>query len=155
MNATTIIFLAYLGFNGLILGSMIYRRIMTNRTKDWPSTPGKVKSSRVSSQTSTRQANGIPRVNYSYEVDGKKYKNGVIVPGDMMLAGNEYAEKIVARYPAGSDVTVFYNPNRPEDAFLERYSSSDTGEWPVLVGGNVLITIGVVLYVVLKPLLGR
>ncbi len=155
VSANSIIFLVYLGFNGLILGSMIYKQSMTNRTTDWPSTPGKVKSSRVSFQSSTHRVNGVPWVVYSYEVNGKKYKGSVIVPGDVTLAGNDYAEKIVARYPASSDVTVYYNPNNPEDAFLERYSSLDAGEWTALIGGNVLITIGVVAYMALKPLLGR
>jgi len=41
MSATTIIVLAYLGFNGMIFGVMIYKRMMTNMTKDWLSVPGK------------------------------------------------------------------------------------------------------------------
>jgi hypothetical protein len=146
MSETTIIILAYVGFNGIILGSMLYKRIMTKRAKDWPSAPGRVKSSRISYESSTEKTNGMPYVVYVYEVNGRKYEGSVIVPGDLTIAGNDYAAKIVARYPAGTNVSVYYNPSNPEDAFLERYSSSDAGDWPLLIGGNVLITIGVIVY---------
>jgi len=152
MNANSIILIAYLGFNGLMLGMIAYKRYMTIRTRDWPSVTGKVKSSRVSFESGAEKVNGTPWVVYVYEVNGKKRQNSVIVPGDVTLAGNDYAEKIVARYPAGSEVTVYYNPNKPDDAFLEKFSARDSGEWSVLIGGDVLITIGVIAYKLIAKL---
>ena len=146
MNANAYIVIAFVGFNSLLVGGMLYKRFMTNRTKDWPSVMGKVKSSRVSFESSTEKVNGTPWVVYVYEIHGKKYQNSVIVPGDLTLAGNDYAEKVVARYPAGTEVNVYYNPSKPADSFLERYSASDSGERSLLIGGNALLVIGTIVY---------
>jgi len=104
----------------------------------------------VSFKSSRSKVNGLPYVLYEFEVNGKKYKGSVITPGDMTLAGNASAEKVVARYPAGADVQVYYNPNDPNKHFLEKNTSADSGEWGAVIGGNAFITIGVLVYIVVK-----
>ena len=154
MNTGTLIFWAYFGLNGIVLAAIAYLWFMTNRSKNWPTVPGKVKSSRISYNSSTNKTNGTPYVLYTFEVKGKKYQGSVINPGDLTLAGNTAAAKVVARYPAGADVAVYYNPQKPEDHFLEPFSSASARVWwALLIGGNVLITLCVIVYFVLKPFL--
>jgi len=43
-------------------------------------------------------------------------------------------EKVIARYPAGSTVTVYYNPDAPHDAMLEPGKMS----WWAIFGGFAL-----------------
>jgi hypothetical protein len=146
VNPNTIILLAYLGFNLFVIGSIMYKTFVSNSTRAWPTVPGRVLSSRVSYDRSNRETDGFPYVTYSYEVNGKTYQDANIVPGELYTGSQTYAEKIVARYPKGAAVTVYYNPKNPSSAFLEKYSATDAHDWGLLIGGNVLITLGVLAY---------
>jgi hypothetical protein len=42
------------------------------------------------------------------------------------FSSNKKAEEITARYPAGAQVPVYYNPANPNEAVLERKASSST-----------------------------
>ncbi len=48
------------------------------------------------------------------------------------------AQEIVTRYPAGSRVNVYYNPDKPKDAVLET----------VAAGGKLLTILGAVMSVI-------
>ncbi|MGZ9235050.1 MAG: DUF3592 domain-containing protein, partial [Anaerolineales bacterium] len=49
-----------------------------------------------------------PVVQYSYQVGGQPYQSTKLAPGPDV--GGTGAGKVVARYPAGAQVMVFYNP---------------------------------------------
>jgi hypothetical protein len=155
MDAGTVIFWAYFGFNGGILGVIAYLTFMTKRSKNWPTTSGQVKSSRISYDSGSDKTSGTPYVLYAFEVNGKKYKSSVINPGDVTLADNDAAARVVARYPTGTNVIVHYNPQNPEDAFLEPFSPASARVWwSVLIGGDVLITFAVIVYIIFKAFQG-
>lgn len=131
-------------FSLLIFGMIAYLRIAANAAKDWPSVPGKITTSRVSYERIDGDTNETPFVVYVYEVDGKTYEAGSISPGILTLSN---AEKVVARYPVGSAVTVYYNPKNPSQAVLEKNSQAQIGGMcGVLIFGNLLIPIAVLLY---------
>ena len=82
----------------------------------WPSVPGVMTESSVS-KTSDSQGNQNENliVEYKYAVAGKALQ------GDRVSIGNtgEAANDIVARYPKGKAVQVFYDPRHPAASVLE------------------------------------
>lgn len=119
---TTVPFL--LIFGGL--GYFLYKRSrqanqVLASSQAWRQTTGIVVKSRVEvSGGETTSVN--PRVVYEYEVGGRRYSSEQIRAGDRFFAmrssGDAY--DIVDRYPVGTAIAVFYDPNDPNQAALER-----------------------------------
>jgi len=95
----------------------------------WPTTTGVVLDSFVETATSYDSTSNAettsftPRVTYEYEVNGQRYRSDRLKTSDGffragLLPGS--AEAVVARYPAGAQVFVYYNPANPHEAVLER-----------------------------------
>ena len=59
------------------------------------------------------------------------YQGSRIAPGPEV--GGSGASKVVARYPAGAQVMVFYNPQNPSDAVLERKAPAQWLMWFILI----------------------
>lgn len=85
-------------------------------SRDWPRVEGRVTRSTVDHS----QRESKPQVVYAYTVAGTPYTSGQISfdlfdkPG-----GQGRIESIIARYPVGEKVTVYYDPNEPRTAILE------------------------------------
>ena len=93
-------------------------RIVTSATEAFRTRPDISASSSVATgfRTQYRQ-----RIQYSYQVAGIGYAGDRVAFGGRTsgtLASLE--SSMVKRYPAGSDVTVFYDPANPSQAVLER-----------------------------------
>lgn len=90
---------------------------------NWHETIGRVVKSRV--EVSGGEFTSVtPRVIYEYEVNGQIYKSSLLRAGDKFLViqtgGSRTAYDIVDKYPEGAIVTVYYNPQNPSEAVLER-----------------------------------
>ncbi|MHC6202997.1 DUF3592 domain-containing protein [Breznakiellaceae bacterium SP9] len=101
--------------------------------KTYSTTDGTVLSAKMTNYTiRSRDSKGRrrtstyyePIMEYSYTVGGKKYTSASV-----RFGGGEYAstsrediEKIVNR-PVGSPITVFYNPDKPDESFLDKKAS--------------------------------
>jgi len=89
----------------------------------WETTVGTVKVSKVASETVThgrsRGTMYVPVVRYVYRVEGKDYRSDRIAVGDLRNGHVTKVKPVVNRYPAGSTVTVFYDPEEPQEALLE------------------------------------
>ena len=60
------------------------------------------------------------RLFYTYEIDGARYQAEQLRMGASIASSDtRAAERVIARYPAGHDVTVYYNPADPADATLD------------------------------------
>ncbi len=94
-----------------------YNHNLIQASLNWPSVPGRITESRISKP---RQKAERPWVFYKYEVNGKSYSYSGINPGLTEDTGLEYAQQIVSRYPKEKDVTVYYNPKNPGQAYLEK-----------------------------------
>jgi hypothetical protein len=57
-------------------------------------------------------------VTYTYQVLGREYQSNAITPG--FDVGGTGAEKITGKYPEGRQVRVYYDPQYPSRAVLER-----------------------------------
>jgi hypothetical protein len=90
----------------------------------WPSVRGRVTAGAVVAGTTFDDGSPAyyPVITYRYVVAGREYEGkrrtliNVGVGG--LLRGA--AQQVVARYPVGSEVTVFYDPANPGEAVLER-----------------------------------
>ena len=61
------------------------------------------------------------KVAYRYAVDGQEIVGHRAFFGDSgQTSWSVFVRRIVDRYPPGSDVTVYYDPSRPEEAVIVR-----------------------------------
>ena len=105
----------------------------------WPSVNGTVVSARLVSHGSIRYRADFPEISYSYEVGGKVYKSKHIAAGGEM--GGVGAQGVLDRYPVASQVTVFYDPQNPKKAVLEKKSVTQKWLWVILIFTNILLCI--------------
>ena len=61
-----------------------------------------------------------PRVGYRYVVNRREYTSAELSPTSEPYAERAAAELILARYQVGAQYPCWYDPKRPESAFLER-----------------------------------
>lgn len=128
---------------GGIVGAVGYFMLARARaSRRWPSVSGQVVRSEVVSREQTDTEPGTihigrrPRVysvalEYAYEVDGTTLKSKRVAFTDSFTKSEGQCEKIAARYPVGSPVTVYYDPEKPTKAVLDRA----TGCGPLLFFG--------------------
>ena len=107
---------------------------------DWPYTQGKVTQSElIERKRSNRNSDIITvysaKLHYQYTVDGKTYSNMQVRWADR--SKNKIQSLISREYPTDAVVTIFYNPQNPEQAVLEQ----ELGLTHMLIGLFLLISI--------------
>lgn len=86
----------------------------------WPSTRGTVESAEVYVVEGSQGAHWRPQVTYSYAVHGQLVTATRVSLGKARFFDNaQDAQTYAARYPARSEVTVFYNPAEVTESVLE------------------------------------
>ncbi len=116
-------------------------------TESWPTTNGRVISADVQESIETRRdMNDRRRTEYTYRASvqyeytvGERTYLGHRIKADDYSGGADRAYRIVNRYLAGSDVTVFYNPDDPGQAVLE--TGADTMGVYLFGGVGALFTV--------------
>jgi|GEM_PF-1352763 len=103
---------------------------------DWPTVEGKI----ILCRHSQPRENAPPgRIEYVYTVDGISHSSDVVV------FGQAYRDDHYRRYPAGTRVTVTYDPDDVTNAVLEPGEFNNYA--PFYLGGMILLACGcVVLY---------
>lgn len=81
---------------------------------DWPQVAGRVETSFMSQFA----AWPAPIVTYSYEADGRRRHGSRVRFGGTGGMNPADAEQLLASYPEGADVPVYYNPQRPGQSVL-------------------------------------
>lgn len=112
-------------------GILYYARSVSAKAQQslsWPSTEGVISHSAVlremqETSGSTRAATYKADVAYRYKVQGRDYSSERITLADYSSTTGR-AQGIVNRYPDSAAVTVYYNPDDPSDAVLERDAGS-------------------------------
>lgn len=136
MNTNLLITIGIIGFvllilNVVFLGVIYFTRRKMAVVSQWPSTMGTVMMSRTETRSSGDRYTDYPVVQYSYQVAGRAYQSLKLAPGPEV--GGSGAWKVVAKYPAGAQVMVFYNPQNPSEAVLERKAPAQWLMWLILV----------------------
>src|SRR5215216_1300350 len=117
--------------NAIFLGVIFFMRRRMATVSQWPSTMGTVMMSRIEQRSTSDGYTDYPVVQYSYQVSGQPYQGTKLAPGPEV--GGTGARKVVGRYPAGAQVMVFYNPQNPSEAVLERKAPAQWLMWLLLV----------------------
>jgi hypothetical protein len=114
---------------GLALGAMAAWFVLRDRrraraTLAWPATAGRIVESRVEQKHLPGDRPNVrfaPRITYEYTVDGRSYRSERLAFREVFWSLAPQAATVkVARYPAGAEVTVYYDPRHPDEAVLER-----------------------------------
>lgn len=103
-----------------IIGYNAYKK--GTASQKWPTTNGTVIHSEVEKRTSTtgsgtnkkKKVTHHARVSYSYSVGGENYTANRVQFGQ--ASGNPH--DIVSRYPKGKSITIYYDPETPDQAVL-------------------------------------
>ncbi|MBN2005693.1 MAG: DUF3592 domain-containing protein [Anaerolineae bacterium] len=155
-------FLNFLGAGSILLGlSFIIVTIVVRRSgqgiANWPNTMGTVVKSEIyRHERRTQSATTItytPTVTYTYTLEGQTYtanKRNIDPYTMASFQDAEQAQDVLALYPAGDAVKVYYNPAVPQQAVLEkpRPIMHNTLIWYgimlILIGGGaIVLTFGV------------
>ncbi len=97
---------------GMLLGlSMDLQK--SRRSLQWPQVQGKVRSAKVF-QHKGEGGGSSAEIKYAYEVDGVGYES------DRVHFGDVAASDMVLKYRIGHDVSVYYDPDDPSIAVLDR-----------------------------------
>ena len=125
-----IVFVLFI-LNVIFLAIIFFIRRRMAVVSQWPSTMGTVMMSRVEQRSTSDGYTDYPVVQYSYQVAGQPYQGMKLAPGPEV--GGTGVNKVVTRYPTGAQVMVFYNPQNPSDAVLERKAPGQWIMWLLLV----------------------
>jgi len=137
MNIQLLLTVGTIGFvllilNAVFLGVIFFMRRKMAAVSQWPSTMGTVMMSTIDQRYSSEGGyTDYPVVQYSYQIGGQAYQSAKLAPGPEL--GGSGARGVVARYPAGAQVMVFYNPQNPSDAVLERKAPAQWLMWLLLI----------------------
>ncbi len=104
-----------------VFGFILYAASQKNKAAAaWPTVPGKIVSSEV--QTLRSSENGLSyeaNIVYTYTVDGQALTGNKVNFSAFRSTNKAEPQKKVDAYPAGAEVTVHYNPKKPQEAVLE------------------------------------
>ena len=129
----------------ILLALGIYLVVFSLRSKkkaeesqNWPSTSGAVTLAEVK-RSVNRDEDGnesyayYPKVEYTYQVGGETYTGKRLAFGGVLAQKNpDSVQKTLERFPLGGPVTVYYDPEKPTDAVLERQAGGL--KWGLIVG---------------------
>jgi hypothetical protein len=125
----------------------------------WPTVEGKVVSSSIQSERTSRGAGGgssttyRARVVYEYAVDRTTYNGERIAYGEYATGNPADAERIIEKYPKDKKILVYYMPDNHGESVLEPGQAGLP--WFFLGLGVVFLFIGIVLVVFLPKLAAR
>ena len=110
---------------GCVILFLFGRDIMRGlRSRNWPTTEGKVTQSGVDMSQSTDDEGEIKTsygasIQYTYTVSGQELVGARRTFTNVRTNSSRRAEQIVERYPQGSSVTVYYTEDDPSLSVLE------------------------------------
>ncbi len=108
-------------FGGLVwltvLG-FVFDRLKQRRyalaVRTWPSAPGVIVSNRAMKRYVGQGLMDVGEISYGFEVAGRAYTGGHVQLGDRP----QDIHPLLAHYPVGRAVTVYYRPSDPRDCAL-------------------------------------
>ena len=107
----------------LVAAGLLWWGVTTARnasvSRNWPAVPGTITVSQVTISTDEDGTTYYADVQFKYVVNDRWHTAATVNFGEYGSGSRSHADKIVARYPPGSPVTVYYNPDEPNTAVLE------------------------------------
>ena len=132
-------------FGTYFLMDGIYRLAQARAARSWTQTTGEILSSDVG-LSGFRGGWYRPLVSFRYAADGSTYEGDAIQTARAAYASESAAAGIAARYPVGSKVAIYYDPEAPWTAVLEINDSAARRRiWIALLLLLAPVVIGVVV----------
>ncbi len=129
----------------VFFGLPMYRQAQASL--NWPTTTGTIQTSEITKSFQKNKTKYSPSVSYAYEVDGTpRTSNFIWASGGDSSSDKSKQQAVVDKYPVGSAVKVFYDPENPEFAILEPGITSTN--YIVLGGGGAILLAGVIMALV-------
>jgi hypothetical protein len=85
----------------------------------WPTVPGVVTLSKLTTHMGRDGLNFTSVVEYAYTVAGREYRSSMQWADSKVAAARKLAASVTMRYPKGQAVQVYYDPQQPSSAVLE------------------------------------
>lgn len=137
------------GGAGLFAG--FERARLGSASESWVEVEGEIISSRVASSRGRSAASSrtewryYARLGYRYEYEGRSYSGSKISyddpPGGSDESGKREAEEFLSDFPRGATVSVYVDPENPEQSVLLR-GTTGSGVWIPLAFGIVAFGVG-------------
>lgn len=106
--------LAMLGYLGLL-------RFKAGRAMSWPSVRGEVIGNDVIKECAGPSSTCYkPVITYRYSVKGQTYESNRLYIGRHAISHQMRAKRIIEKYPVGSETSVYFDPENPKSACLQR-----------------------------------
>ena len=107
----------------MLIAMIANKALQLRRARQWPSVAGRITKSTVSASHQQRPDQptrivNLPTIEYEFSFNGQNYTGRRISIGEDTAGSN--IEATLARYPLGAIVTVYCDPNDPENCVLER-----------------------------------
>jgi len=137
--------LVFAGIGAFLIYQSVRGRQKADASQSWPSTSGQITEAHVSHHTSSDTDGEMsdhytPQVKYTYQAIGQEYQGDKLGFGFQQSFGSQAkAQAALAPFPVGAQVTVYYDPNNPAEAVLERKAGGATLS---LVLGIIFVVIG-------------
>lgn len=118
MNHPGAIIFAVIGI--ILLIGLIGNLIRKSKATKWPTAKGTILTSTVELRKSTGNSMlYYPLVEYSFEIAGLRYSGRDIDGTSTGISIEGMAKGVADKYPVGSEVTVYYKPEKPSDCLLD------------------------------------
>lgn len=143
-NTPLAMLLGGMGLFTLLLGRAFSRQ--AKQTENWPSTSGVIEEAGIEDfrtlDDGRERTMKRGHVVYSYSVNGNRYRSGRIRAAAWKVSGsaNWLLRDPSKKYPPGKPVEVFFNPDNPAEAVLERRVTG--GALIYFIGGALLLGAG-------------
>lgn len=125
----------------------IRNRKKGTESQEWPRVTGTITNVNISKDTDT-DAEGFttvtykPEIEYQYEIGGNQFTSTrVSFGGTRTYNSYKKAEEATAKYPLDGAISVFYNPQQPEEAVLEQGTK---GTMALIIAGIVFLGISMI-----------
>jgi hypothetical protein len=105
--------------------------------RHWPAAEGEVRSSSVLELRSARAGSSRlyrPEILYAFTVDGMEYTGVRRTLYAINCGGSDSPAKVVAQYPVGRRVMVYYDPVNPRESILIRESAFPSAVFVTVIG---------------------
>ena len=93
----------------------------------WSEAPGKIVESATRGNWSGGGGKLIwtvePKITYRYLVNGQEYVGHDISLTEINIAERQDSEEKIKPFPVGREVTVYYDPSKPEDSVLQKQTT--------------------------------
>lgn len=104
----------------VIVPSLYFIQKELIQSNNWLATKGRIVAAKL--DFSVKPFCYDPKVTYEYSINGISYSSSNIYIGPYLWCSLKKAHSVLNRYLVGKEVKVFYNPDNPSTAVLERHT---------------------------------